>query len=200
KPAAVLILLYEQAGELRVLLMTWSKSLRAHPGRTALPRGKADDRDKSPARTALREANEEVCLPLPPFLSASQLLLLSRFYLPFVHHPSLPHPCLSSSPSPTEVDRIFGHPLEAMPDPQLILNNREPLVGEEEDCPYGAMKVHNTRDVRLDALDGLIYRMYHFRTCASPIKGLTAGVLISVAKLVYGQMPVYGWHPSNSED
>ncbi|OJA16934.1 hypothetical protein AZE42_09519 [Rhizopogon vesiculosus] len=61
-------------------------------------------------------------------------------------------------------------------------------------------------DVRLDALGGLIYRMHRFRTCASPIKGLTGDILPrtgtskSVTKLAYGRKPVYGWHPSNYED
>ena len=41
----MLILLYENAGELRVLLTTRSKSLRAHPGQTALPGGKKDETD-----------------------------------------------------------------------------------------------------------------------------------------------------------
>src|ERR1700689_4651129 len=36
KLAAVLVLLYECAGELRVLLTTRSKTLRSHPGQTAL--------------------------------------------------------------------------------------------------------------------------------------------------------------------
>lgn len=53
KLAAVLVLLYEQAGELRVLLTTRSKSLRAHPGQTALPGGKADDGDESLVWTAV---------------------------------------------------------------------------------------------------------------------------------------------------
>lgn len=156
--------------------------------------------------------------------------------------PSL-HPVLRSlTPSLTEVDRIFDHPLEAMLDPQLLLSNEELLVGEGEDWPYGAGEVHvsypllsihvfgampiptrlpvmmtlrgvslifcsvrlhvamqgssllfaspnhfsqsnlltsqNTTDVRLDGLDGLIYRMHRFRTCASPIKGLTADILV----------------------
>ncbi|OJA16764.1 hypothetical protein AZE42_10376 [Rhizopogon vesiculosus] len=237
KLAAVLVLLYEQSGELRVLLTTRSKSLRAHPGQTALPGGKADDTDGSLIWTAFREANEEVGLPLPstssnihfvttlpPFLSTSQLLVmpvvafsssLSSSLLPSsplvsdsssnstsdkLSSPSS-HPILSSlTPSLTEVDRIFDHPLEAMLDPQLILNNGEPLVGEGEDWPYGAGEVHNTTDVRFDAYDGLIYRMHRFRTCASPIKGLTADILTSVAELAYGRKPVYGQHPSNSED
>ncbi|KAG1821529.1 NUDIX hydrolase domain-like protein [Suillus subaureus] len=224
KLAAVLVLLYEQAGELRVLLTTRSKSLRAHPGQTALPGGKADEGDESLVWTALREANEEVGLPLPPissnihfittlppFLSASQLLVtpvvvLLSWPAPLVplSFPNIPpnsssHPILTSlTPSLTEVDRIFDHPLEAMLDPRLLLNKGESLVDVGEDWPYGAGDVYNPSDVRLDAFDGLIYRMHRFRTCASPIKGLTADILISVAELAYGRKPVYGRYPSDS--
>ena len=49
---------------------------------------------------------------------------------------------MSLTPSLTEVDRIFDHPLEAMLDPELLLNNAEPLVGEGEDWPYGARELH----------------------------------------------------------
>lgn len=237
KLAAVLVLLYEQAGELRVLLTTRSKSLRAHPGQTALPGGKADEGDESLVWTALREANEEVGLPLPPtssnihfittlppFLSASQLLVTPVVVLlssppPLVPlsssstttwdsssnaNPNTPpnsssHPILTSlTPSLTEVDRIFDHPLEAILDPRLLLNKGESLVDVGEDWPYGAGDVYNPSDVRLDAFDGLIYRMHRFRTCASPIKGLTADILISVAELAYGRKPVYGRYPPDS--
>lgn len=236
KLAAVLVLLYEQAGGLRVLLTTRSKSLRAHPGQTALPGGKADEEDESLVWTALREANEEVGLPLPPtssnihfittlppFLSASQLLVtpvvvLLSSPIPFI--PSLSssltldsssnaspdtlpnpssHPILTSlTPSLTEVDRIFDHPLEAVLNPHLLLNKGESLADVGEDWPYGAGDVYNPSDVRLDAFDGLIYRMHRFRTCASPIKGLTADILISVAELAYGRKPIYGRYPPDS--
>ncbi|KAG2030434.1 NUDIX hydrolase domain-like protein [Suillus americanus] len=213
KLAAVLVLLYEQAGGLRVLLTTRSKSLRAHPGQTALPGGKADEGDESLVWTALREANEEVGLPLPPtssnihfittlppFLSASQLLVTPVVVLfPNTSPNFSSHPILTSlTPSLTEVDRIFDHPLEAMLDPRLLLNKGESLVDVGEDWPYDAGDVHNPSDVRLDAFDGLIYRMHRFRTCASPIKGLTADILISVAELAYGRKPVYARYPSDS--
>ncbi|KAG2119957.1 NUDIX hydrolase domain-like protein, partial [Suillus cothurnatus] len=211
KLAAVLVLLYEQAGELRVLLTTRSKSLRAHPGQTVLPGGKADEGDESLVWTALREANEEVGLPLlptssnihfittlPPFLSASQLLVTPVVVLlssppPLVPFPNTPpnsfsHPILTSlTPSLTKVDRIFNHPLKAILDPCLLLNKGESLVDVGEDWPYGAGDVYNPSDVRLDPLDPLIYRMHQFQTCASPIKGLTADILISVAELAYGR-------------
>lgn len=53
KQAAVLILLYEKADELRVLLTTRSKTMRTHPGQTALPGGKMDDTDKDCIETAV---------------------------------------------------------------------------------------------------------------------------------------------------
>jgi hypothetical protein len=62
KLAAVLVLLYEKGGELRVLLTTRSKLLRAHPGQTALPGGKADETDADLVHTAVRFPG------LPPFL------------------------------------------------------------------------------------------------------------------------------------
>lgn len=53
------------------------------------------------------------------------------------------HPVLSSlTPSLTEVDRIFDHPLEAMLDPRLLLSKGEPLVDVGEDWPYGAGDVY----------------------------------------------------------
>lgn len=60
KLAAVLVLLYETGGELRVLLTTRSKHLRAHPGQTALPGGKADETDDDLVYTAVRFPH---CLP-----------------------------------------------------------------------------------------------------------------------------------------
>ena len=49
----MLVLLYEKAGELRVLLTTRDKSLRAHPGQVALPGGKVDTTDTDVFETAV---------------------------------------------------------------------------------------------------------------------------------------------------
>ena len=53
KRAAVLVLLYEKDGVLRVLLTTRSKTLRTHPGQTALPGGKMDETDADAIETAV---------------------------------------------------------------------------------------------------------------------------------------------------
>ena len=49
----MLVLLYERAGGLRVLLTTRSKELRSHPGQTALPGGKVDEGDAGVVETAV---------------------------------------------------------------------------------------------------------------------------------------------------
>ncbi|KAJ8580780.1 hypothetical protein M405DRAFT_888094 [Rhizopogon salebrosus TDB-379] len=140
----LLVLFYEQAGELR----------------TALPGGNADEEGESLVWTALQlhEATE-VALPLPAHI---------------IYHTL----CHDSPALRLRIYWIFDHPVEGVLDPQLLLNNGELLVGEGEDWPYNARELHNTTDVRPEALDGLIYSMHRSRTCASPIKGPTADILL----------------------
>ena len=51
---AVLVLLYEEKGKLRVLLTTRSTHVRTHAGQTALPGGKRDSSDENLTVTAVR--------------------------------------------------------------------------------------------------------------------------------------------------
>ncbi|KAI0048951.1 hypothetical protein FA95DRAFT_971656 [Auriscalpium vulgare] len=195
KLAAVLVLLYERAGALRVLLTTRSKTLRSHPGQTALPGGKVDDTDADAWETAMREANEEVGLPLDsphvhrvgmlrPFVSAAKLLVTPVVAL--LDDVSVLDGLVAS---PGEVDHIFEHPLEAMVDPALSL--AEPLepVGSEH-WPY-EVELHNWTDIRISWLNDTLYRMHRFRSTASPVKGLTADILISAAQIAYAREPLF---------
>ena len=58
-PAAVLVALFEEAGEARVLLTVRSSRLRSHQGEVAFPGGKLDP-DEGIEEGARREAEEEV--------------------------------------------------------------------------------------------------------------------------------------------
>ncbi|GJJ08550.1 hypothetical protein Clacol_002768 [Clathrus columnatus] len=119
KRAAVLVVLYEKDGLLRVLLTTRSKSLRAHPYQTALPGGKFDNTDTDLVATALREANEEIALFVTPVVTfLTDLAVLDIL-----------------SPSPVEVDAIFSHPLEAFLDPELAAFELLVDIGSEN-WPY----------------------------------------------------------------
>jgi len=194
KLAAVLVLLYEQDDELRVLLTTRSKHLRTHPGQTALPGGKRDILDKDLIMTAYREAHEEVSLPidsqaiytlgrLEPFISLHKL-----FVTPIIAFLAQPAILNSLKASEAEVAHIFSHPLEAILDPTLV--NRKTLVAVgSNDWPYQS-DVYSTGDAVVQMLN-TPYRMHRFRTSASPIKGLTADILIKTAEIAFARPTTY---------
>ncbi|KAJ2926901.1 hypothetical protein H1R20_g10185, partial [Candolleomyces eurysporus] len=195
KLAAVLVLLYEEEGELRVLLTTRSKSLRTHPGQTALPGGRVDAEDDNFVVTAMREANEEVGLPLncPDIhvlgLLDPQISLYRIGVAPVVALLTKPDILRSLKAAEDEVDRIFSHPLEAILDPSIAKKEKLVDIGSE-DWPYQD-DFYNTSDSQVPLLGNMTYRMHRFRSSASPIKGMTAEVLIKTAEIAYNKSPVY---------
>ncbi|KAN0120941.1 NUDIX hydrolase domain-like protein [Russula decolorans] len=200
--AAVLVVLYERPGDcggLRVLLTTRSKELRSHPGQTALPGGKVDKTDAGVVETAFREANEEVAFPLcsphvhtlctlEPFVSPNRVLVTP--VIAFLDDISVLEELRAA---PREVARIFDHPLEALLDPELLHDSEEKLVPlGSEDWRYET-ELHNFSDV---SWLGTMYRMHRFRSTASPVKGLTADILLATAGIAYGREPVFQrWGP-----
>ncbi|KAG6840120.1 hypothetical protein C0991_008880 [Blastosporella zonata] len=195
KLGAVLILLYEQERELRVLLTTRSKTLRTHPGQTALPGGRVDDTDASFIETAFREAYEEVGLPLnSPDIHTVAVLepsisLYKIVVIPIVAILTRPSLLGELKAEESEVACIFTHPLRGALDPSIAKS--EPLVEiGSEDWPY-EVELYSTSDSVVPILDNMMYRMHRFRSSASPIKGLTADLLIKTAKIAYGCKPIY---------
>ncbi|KJA19490.1 hypothetical protein HYPSUDRAFT_69235 [Hypholoma sublateritium FD-334 SS-4] len=193
--AAVLVLLYEERNELRVLLTTRSKHLRTHAGQTALPGGKKDPSDIDLTMTAYREAFEEVGLPLDcpyvhtlgtlhPFISLHKILVT-----PILALLSKPELVGLLEPSPHEVSCIFSHPLEAILEPGIVKFDPLTEIGSEN-WPYES-EVYNTSDSIVQMLGNTSYRMHRLRTSASPIKGLTADILIKTAEIAYGRPTTY---------
>lgn len=64
KPAAVLIPIFEREKELFLILTRRTDHLHHHPGQISFPGGRVDKSDKTPVDTALREAEEEIGLPV----------------------------------------------------------------------------------------------------------------------------------------
>jgi 8-oxo-dGTP pyrophosphatase MutT (NUDIX family) len=62
--AAVLVPLYLDSGELHAVFTKRREDLRRHPGEISFPGGRQDDADADLEATALREAEEEIGLPL----------------------------------------------------------------------------------------------------------------------------------------
>ncbi|KAF8313653.1 hypothetical protein DL93DRAFT_2080982 [Clavulina sp. PMI_390] len=193
KLAAVLVLLFERDGVVRVLLTTRSKQLRSHPGQVALPGGKSDPEDGTPFATALREANEEVFLPspcpavhvlrtLPPFISLYKLIVT-----PVVAILSEISILDSLKPNPDEVADIFDHPLEAFLDPEMMLSDPNLSPTGSENWFYEE-ELHNYTDHAFITGE---YRNNRLRSVSTPIKGLTSSVMIQLAMVAYDRPPSY---------
>ncbi|KJA21940.1 hypothetical protein HYPSUDRAFT_41552 [Hypholoma sublateritium FD-334 SS-4] len=193
--AAVLVLLFERDDHLRVLLTTRAKQLRTHGGETSLPGGKMEDGDKDIIITALREANEEVGLPM----NSSNIHILGT--LPFQPFHSLivtPVVALLTDNAildnlkagEGEVDHIFSHPLEAVVDPELAPGIETLVEQGGSNWPYEPAHHHHI-DYPVKALGGVTYRVHCYRTAASPITGMTSDILIQVAEIAYRKQPTF---------
>lgn len=174
KRAAVLICLFEGVnGELRVILTKRSSKLSTHSGEVALPGGKAEEGDASDADTATREAKEEIGLDpslvnvvtcLEPFLSKHLLRVIPVIGILSNKNEFNPTPNVS------EVEEVFDVPLEMF----LKDENRK---SEEREWMGDKYLIH-LFDYEMDNKKYLIW-------------GLTAGILIRAASVVYKRPPAF---------
>jgi 8-oxo-dGTP pyrophosphatase MutT (NUDIX family) len=108
RESAVLVALFEEDGETRVLLTRRSTRLRSHKGEVSFPGGRIDDGEDAPA-AALREATEEVALDaatvsLVGWLHPVLTFATGSHITPVVATlPGRPE----SRPNPAEVERVF---------------------------------------------------------------------------------------------
>ncbi|CAI9087328.1 OLC1v1021377C1 [Oldenlandia corymbosa var. corymbosa] len=174
KRAAVLVCLFEgDSGEFRVILTKRSSKLSTHSGEVALPGGKAEESDADDAETATREAEEEIGLDpssvnvvttLEPFLSKHLLRVIPVIGI-------LPDKtAFRPSPNSAEVEAVFDAPLEMF----LKDENRR---SEEREWMGDKYLIHFF-DYEMDGRRYLIW-------------GLTAGILIRAASVVYQRPPSF---------
>ena len=119
-PAAVLVPLYVDAGELWTLLTRRAEHLSQHKSQVAFPGG-GREIGEEPWAAARREAEEELGLDGRSVLSLGQLDEVetpSGFQIvPCVG--SVPFP-LRLTPNPEEIAEVFSVPLRALANPRLI--------------------------------------------------------------------------------
>jgi len=108
RPAAVLVPLFEEEGEARVVLTVRSDQLRSHQGEVAFPGGRLDG-DEGVVAGALREASEEVGLD-----TGSVTVIGELSATPTVSSGTVMTPVVATLPArpglranPDEVERVF---------------------------------------------------------------------------------------------
>jgi 8-oxo-dGTP pyrophosphatase MutT (NUDIX family) len=128
--AGVLAPLFEEEGEVRVVLTRRSVDLRTHQGQVSFPGGRLETGEE-PAAAALREASEEVGLDpslvttvgwLHPVLT----MVSGSFILPVLGTLAA-RPRLV--PNPGEVERIFDVALAELADPEIFHEERWRIPG-----------------------------------------------------------------------
>ncbi|ERN13971.1 nudix hydrolase 15, mitochondrial [Amborella trichopoda] len=179
--AAVLICLFEnECGDLRVILTKRSSNLHTHSGEVSLPGGKAEEGDADDTATALREAREEIGLDpalvrivavLEPFLSKHLMKVVPVIGILSDKEAFKPNI------NPEEVDSIFDAPLE------MFLKD-EKRRSEEREWRGSRYLLHY-----FDFLseNGKMYVIW----------GLTAGILIRSASIIYQRPPAFIEVPPN---
>jgi 8-oxo-dGTP pyrophosphatase MutT (NUDIX family) len=128
--AAVLALLFEEAGEARLVFTRRSSSLRAHRGEVSFAGGRLEA-GESPAEAAVREAQEEVALDpalvsLVGWIHPVLTMVSGSLIMPVVATvASRPHLVAS----PAEVERVFDVSLSQLADPSIFHEERWSIPG-----------------------------------------------------------------------
>jgi 8-oxo-dGTP pyrophosphatase MutT (NUDIX family) len=131
RPAAVLLAMFEDRGEVHVVLTKRPQTMPSHRGEIAFPGGKEDPGDPTLRDAALREAHEEIGLDPAAVEVVAELdhlsTVASQFTIaPFVGLLGAP-PVLR--PDPVEVDRAFAVPVSELLDPEAFREESWQLWG-----------------------------------------------------------------------
>lgn len=160
-PAAVLVPLFEEDGETRVILTRRSPALRSHTHQVSFPGGRLDE-DEGPLAAALREASEEIGLDpadveilgqLSPLATLSKNSHITPFVGSMARRPVL-------HPNPDEVEHAFDIALVELLDEAVY------------------------REERWDLLTGADRPMHFFHLPDDIVWGATARILYELLELV----------------
>ena len=162
-PAAVLVPVIERPEGLTVLLTQRTAHLSDHAGQVSFPGGRCELTDATPVFTALRETKEEIGLD-PTLVEVLGLLPEYRIVTGFSVTPvvGLVRPPFELHPDSSEVAEVFETPLAFLLDPANHQRHSMEIAGIVRH--YYAMP----------------YEGYF-------IWGATAGMLVSLYRLLYGE-------------
>ena len=158
---AVLVLLYPAAGDLHVPLTVRTAALRTQSGEISLPGGGFDREDGTLARTALREAWEE--LGIKPE-TVELVVDLTPVWIPVSNFRITPFVGLTFerpqfNPAPAEVAAVVEAPLNRLADPSIVRSELRELRGRMLHVPYFALDGHKVWGATALILAQLIGRL-----------------------------------------
>lgn len=161
--AAVLVALVERESGPTLLFTVRSDRLRQHAGHVSFPGGKIEAHDADAAAAALREAGEEVGLPWAAATVLGHLpdhvLIESRFAVTPVVASVRPPPAWI--PAAGEVGAVFELPLERVLDRTQWRARRRRIADRD-------------------------FEVFEIAGGPLPIVGATAGIVVTLARLVEG--------------
>jgi 8-oxo-dGTP pyrophosphatase MutT (NUDIX family) len=171
--SAVLVALFEEDSEARVVLTRRAKALRHHEGEVSFPGGRLDY-GETPAQCALREADEEIRLDPRTVEVVGQLSTLLTFSSQTLVTPVVgflaKRPVLD--PSPQEVERVFDVALSELVADDVFREERW-----DAQLPGRALR-------RLDVADDGTFPVWFFELPGDTVWGATARVLVELLKAV----------------
>ncbi|TPX30890.1 hypothetical protein SmJEL517_g05663 [Synchytrium microbalum] len=173
KAAVLVALKLDRNQDLQVLLTVRSRHMRTFAGEVALAGGRRDSTDADEVENALREAHEEVGL-LAESCEVLTVLhpMVSRNGLIVTPVVALLDPAYVAVPNPSEVGECFYAPLKSF------------LTGNERSGWDHTWHARN-------------WRMHMFDLSGHRIAGFTAGVVLEVAQIAYGQRASFGAYADN---
>jgi 8-oxo-dGTP pyrophosphatase MutT (NUDIX family) len=156
--AAVLVPIVEHPGGLTVIFTKRTSHLKAHSGQVSFPGGRAEPEDATPEFTALREAQEEIGLPMDRVEVLGRLAdYHTRTGFRITPVIGLVKPPLALTPDPREVEEVFEVPLAFLLDPNNHQRQMRELQGEK--VGYYVMQFENR--IIWGATAGMLVNLYH---------------------------------------
>ena len=168
--AAVLIPLFSENGEHKILFTKRSTQVKTHKGQISFPGGVVEETDQSLQETALREAHEEIGLLKEDVEILGQADDTTTVVSDFIVHPFvgvIPYP-YDFTISSEEVDRIIEVPFKVFleNDPQYRQNSAE--------------------------FEGVVYPGSAFQYKGDVIWGATARILVDLMGILEGRLDLRG--------
>ncbi|NWG21239.1 MAG: CoA pyrophosphatase [Chloroflexi bacterium] len=161
RTGAVLIALYPDGADLRLILTVRSHHVASHRGEVSLPGGATDPDDDGPVATALRECAEELGIAAD---TVAVWGTLSPVYIPPSNFritpvigwlPALPPLMINRH----EVDAVITVTLRELLDPATVVVERWTLRGHDVLVPFFAIAGHKVWGATALILSELVVRM-----------------------------------------